>query len=130
MIVVDSSVALKWFLDEEGTETALALLWREDFAAPDLLIYELINGLVYKRSLTISDIKDSLNKLMKLDIEFLVLTGETIARTAEIARHFNLSAYDASFVALAEKLNINFITADSKLVQRVKGLSFVRHLSD
>ncbi|MBI2339774.1 MAG: type II toxin-antitoxin system VapC family toxin [Deltaproteobacteria bacterium] len=130
MVVIDTSVALKWFLEEEGSDIALGLLAEEQFAAPDLLIYELTNGLVFKESFTLDDIADCLGKLMKFDIDFLVLTEKSMARTAELAREFHLSAYDASFIALAEYLKTDFVTADRKMAQKVKALPFVRSLAD
>ena len=44
-IVVDASVALKWYFSEEGSEQALALLASgERLIAPDLVVAELCNG--------------------------------------------------------------------------------------
>ena len=44
-LVVDASVAFKWFVQEEGTDRAVALLERgEPFIAPDLIVAELCNA--------------------------------------------------------------------------------------
>ena len=44
MLVVDCSVAVKWFLEEPGDREALALLRAgERLIAPELIIAELIN---------------------------------------------------------------------------------------
>lgn len=44
-IVVDASVALKWYVDEEDSERALALLNSgERLIAPDLIVAELCTG--------------------------------------------------------------------------------------
>ena len=40
--IVDASVAIKWVVDEPGTEHAL-LLRRDSLAAPDLLVPECAN---------------------------------------------------------------------------------------
>jgi predicted nucleic acid-binding protein len=45
MTVVDASVALKWVIDEDGSEAAGALLLEEPLAAPDLLMVECANVL-------------------------------------------------------------------------------------
>ena len=42
-IVVDASIAIKWVVAEEGTDTAVDLRLRFHFAAPDLLIPECAN---------------------------------------------------------------------------------------
>ena len=45
MTVVDASVALKWVIDEDGSEAAGALLLDEPLASPELLIIECSNVL-------------------------------------------------------------------------------------
>jgi predicted nucleic acid-binding protein len=42
--VVDASVALKWFLDEEGSEHARRLKSLEEVIAPDLIVAEVSNA--------------------------------------------------------------------------------------
>ena len=44
-VIVDASVALKWVIEEDGSEAAGALLLEEPLAAPDLLIVECANVL-------------------------------------------------------------------------------------
>ena len=44
-VVVDASVALKWVIEEDGSEAAGALLLEEPLAAPDLLMVECANVL-------------------------------------------------------------------------------------
>jgi predicted nucleic acid-binding protein len=39
-VIVDASVALKWVIEEEGSQAARTLLLDEPLAAPDLLIVE------------------------------------------------------------------------------------------
>jgi predicted nucleic acid-binding protein len=42
-IVIDSSVAIKWVVPEEGTDIALALRLKYEFCAPELIIPEIAN---------------------------------------------------------------------------------------
>jgi len=55
LIVVDASVVLKWFVEEEWSEQARSLLeaYREEeelrFSAPKLLEFEVANVLRYKQ---------------------------------------------------------------------------------
>jgi predicted nucleic acid-binding protein len=44
-VIVDASVALKWVIEEEGSQAARTLLLDEPLAAPDLLIVECANVL-------------------------------------------------------------------------------------
>lgn len=49
MLVVDASVAVKWFLVEPGDREALALLdAAESLVAPELIVAEVVN-VVWKR---------------------------------------------------------------------------------
>ena len=44
-VVIDASVALKWFVEEQGTEQAAALLAGQDLLiAPDLIVAEVANA--------------------------------------------------------------------------------------
>lgn len=43
-LVVDSSVAIKWFVSEDDSEDALKLRDRHQLVAPDLLVAECVNA--------------------------------------------------------------------------------------
>jgi predicted nucleic acid-binding protein len=47
-VVIDASVALKWVIDEDGSEAARELLPEQSLAAPDLMIVECANALWVK----------------------------------------------------------------------------------
>jgi predicted nucleic acid-binding protein len=53
-----------------------------------------------------------------------------MARAVEIARDHDATVYDATFVALAESLNVVMVTADARLAQRLRTLPCVRFLGD
>ncbi len=42
-LVIDASVAIKWVVEEDGTESALALRQQAKLIAPDLLVPECAN---------------------------------------------------------------------------------------
>lgn len=128
MVVVDTSVALKWFFPEEGSDQAKDLLLSGEIAAPDLLLYEFTNILACRRQQTNRDIARCLDTLYGFDIQFFFLPHSRFQRVLHLARQFDLSGYDASFVALAESIKTDLITADRKLAQKVKSLSFVHLL--
>lgn len=47
-----------------------------------------------------------------------------------LAESYNISIYDATFIALAQEFNCDFITADEKLGNKVKNLKFVKLLKN
>lgn len=119
MVLVDTSVAVKWFLEEEGSEEARDLLRREELGTLDLLLYELTNVLQLQSTLSPADIREFLTRLFQFQIQFFVLPEKSFLRVAELARKFQITSYDAGFLALAESLKTDFVTADLKLVRKV-----------
>lgn len=124
MKVIDASVALKWILPEEGSLKALKLI--EDHASgevslvvPDLLFYEITNGLAVAVKLPPSQVEQILDWFYDLDLKIATLGRNDFKKAASIAHEFHISVYDASYVALAISLNTVFVTADMSLVKRL-----------
>ena len=129
MVIVDTSVAIKWFFDEEDSRPARALLRKEAIGAPDLLSYEFANYLAMKYFVTSEDARLFVDQLYALPVQFFILPQKGLRRAVELAKRLRLTAYDASFVALAEALKVDLVTADVKLAQKTKVLSFVKLLN-
>ncbi|MBI4374620.1 MAG: type II toxin-antitoxin system VapC family toxin [Deltaproteobacteria bacterium] len=129
MIVVDSSVALKWFREEPGSDLARGLIYEKPsaMAAPDLLLYEFCNVLALSQ-LSLNEIFEALERLYQLNLQFFIQPAAGFRRAIGLSRQFGISVYDASFVALAESLNIDLVTADQKLARKVNSLPFVYEL--
>ncbi len=137
--VIDASVVLKWYLpDEAYGEKARALLNRyisEDLeiVAPSLLEYEVLNGLVIAgRRGRIKEDKITLavEGFINLGIR-LVHLSELHSRVVHYCKSYNRSAYDASYLALADEEGIAIITADEGLYNIVKkDLTWVKWLGD
>lgn len=133
--VLDSSVVIKWFSNEDDTDKALAL--RESYlegnvnmASPDLVIYEIANALRYSKSLSETDVKNSISSLMSMGISIIVPTRKVIESAIDIAYQSDITIYDAYFAALAQELNFKLVTADEKLHNKIKKLGFVMLLRD
>ncbi|MDP3041083.1 MAG: type II toxin-antitoxin system VapC family toxin [Deltaproteobacteria bacterium] len=138
-VVLDASVILKWYLfDEEHGEKALEFLNRFvsddlEIIAPALLEYEVINGLVAARKrgrLQEDLIVSAVEGFMNLGLRMVGLSG-LYSRVIHFCKAYNRSAYDASYLALAESEKISFITADETLYNSVKkDLNWVKWLGD
>jgi predicted nucleic acid-binding protein len=138
-VVLDASVILKWYLlDEEHGEKALEFLNRfvsddPEIIAPALLEYEVINGLVAARKrgrLQEDLIVSAIEGFMNLGLRMVGLSG-LYSRVIHFCKAYNRSAYDASYLALAESEKISFITADETLYNSVKkDLNWVKWLGD
>jgi len=135
-LVLDSSVFLKWFLQEEILADC-ALRLRQFFLAgsasiqsPTLALYEFSNALRYKNDWTLSEIQQAITSLWNMGIRWSPTNALVMKRAVEIARQFDITIYDATFIALAQAQDCLLITADQKLLQRVGGLDCVKFLGD
>jgi predicted nucleic acid-binding protein len=123
LIVIDASVALKWFLIEPDSEKAL--LFRSELnlhyipLVPSLFYYEICNVLRYKKEFGIRDVEKVLTTLDKFQFKFEEFKGEFAQKTIKIAYAHGITIYDASYVALAEIAGAKLITADEKLFKKV-----------
>ena len=118
MIVVDASVAVP-AVAEFGDRGTLALLRisQDRTLAPHLLDLEVANALksMCKRGRLSEPIaRRGLQKLLSLNV-LRVAHSLLLARCWEL-RH-NLSAYDASYVALAEQTGATLLTSDAHLAR-------------
>jgi predicted nucleic acid-binding protein len=127
LVVVDASVVLKWqFDDEECVSQAVA--FRDDFylrgairvIAPQLLAYELANGIVAaarKKRISPDKAAEAMSNLLELGVELREVEPLLFL---ELALRYNLSAYDAAYVALAQSEKCELWTGDKALYQAVK----------
>lgn len=134
--VLDASVALKWALDdEEAVEQAVTLRddgveGRVQLVAPSLWLYEVANGLVSamrRRRLTSAEGARSLTSMGALGVE---LADPDPKAMYTDALRYELSAYDAAYVALAEALSAPLWTGDLRLRTAVSRAVDVRWIGD
>lgn len=134
--VVDASVAVKWYskADEEDL-TKADLLMDEHIEgkctlfAPSLLLYELSNALRFNPNFTEQDVIRAINDFNGLNIQMIDF-GNLLFETISLAYRKELTVYDSVYVTASEVYNIPLVTADRKLYEKVKDLSFVIFLTD
>jgi len=127
--VYDASFLIKYVVPEDGS-TLIRKLVREALAdtlsvmcVPELFLIESANILWKKVQRREVDTQTSLTKLEQLSALELATTPlkQLDKRALELACQLNISAYDASYVALAEKLQVPLITADISLARKLVG---------
>lgn len=126
MIVVDTSVAIKWVSSgEEHSRQARFLLerhkdGREEIVVPYLLFYEVANAFATKSA--------SSQETIRQDLLFLINAGLTVHReepreivdAAILAKRYNTSAYDMLYAVIAKAKKAVLITADEKFKAKTK----------
>jgi predicted nucleic acid-binding protein len=139
-LVVDTNVAVKWYLTEEREDEALSVLEAGErgdvtLLAPDSLEPEFWNVLWQRHrrgELSLDEVWDYWDALE----ESPLLMGEVLPLmplATEIAANSGCIIYDALFVALAESEDTVVVTADGELLNALEGTPYARrgvHLRD
>lgn len=120
MIVLDSSVVAKAFLDEKETKEVLELLAdRQEKVVPDWMYVEIANVLATKSVITSGGMKEGLELLYGLDFVIERVSKDLLTEAAVLAKEIGVSVYDMMYALLAKKLGGKLITADKKFAKKV-----------
>ncbi len=121
--LLDTSVAVKWFVTEEDSERAADLQQahlRDDLQlhAPDILLMESANALRYA-GLSEERILQDLETFSALGVEIIPFSIDVLNSAVSLSLEHDLAVYDAYFLALAQAMEIPLITADRKMLSRL-----------
>lgn len=122
-LVIDASVALRWFVDHADSEAATSWLWKfvddpELFVAPDVLRFEVYNGLVQFQPHSDSLWAErAFDRFDRLGIRTLPTSMEIFKRALQLSHELETTGYGALYLAQAESLGIEWLTADQKILK-------------
>ena len=119
--VIDASIAVKWVVEEDGTENALAIRVGTKLIAPELLVAECANILwkkVQRGELSQDQALFAARLLQASDVEILP-TRILLEAATRIAIELNHPAYDCVYIALAIDRDCRFVTADGRFVRKL-----------
>ncbi|MEQ7154020.1 type II toxin-antitoxin system VapC family toxin [Brevundimonas aurifodinae] len=122
MIVLDTSVALKWVLNEAGSDRARTIMALA-LTAPDFWRVEAGNGLrksVRRGEITPDEAAHYLQVLSQAPVRD-VPTGPLLPIALELAIGLSHPLYDCLFLALALDRGCRLLTADEAFVEAVGG---------
>ena len=123
-VIADTSVVIKWVVQEVGSDLAAGLIDHQP-VAPDLLRAELANVLstkVHRKELTA---EQGLAGQVASEAALTFLPSMMFApRALEIALDLGHPAYDCFYLALAEKLEGTVVTADTRFVRRCSDTAY------
>lgn len=135
MIIVDSSVAFKWFnTQEQDIHKAFNLLNlhlsnENIIIVPELIFYELTNSWSTKSELSINDVSDNIKLLKKYNLKVNSVNFGLLNKASKFSKKYQVSVYDAIYAVLAKERKCSLITADNKFADKVN-LSFIKKLSE
>ena len=125
LFVVDASVAVKWYVQESDRARALRL--RDDYAkrrvdllAPRLILYEVGNALRYHPNADGNLSSDGVRALHRMGFTVEWSDDDAVHEAMRIAYSENITFYDAVYLALAEKEDAKVISADEKLIGKLR----------
>ena len=125
--VLDASVGIKLFVEEEFSDKVQQLFAKladdpqAEIHVPDLFYVECANILLKYTRRFDRPLEDSLADLKDLNELALTVTSTTelIEDAPQLADEKKLTAYDACYAVLAQKLDLPLVTADAPLAKAI-----------
>ena len=131
--MIDASVAVKWFAPEPLHESARELLQSSDQrVAPDWLLIEVANVL-WKQQRRGNVKSAEAARILTLLPQLLTLHAgrDLVAAASDIAIALDHPVYDCLYLALADKVGGQLVTADRELATRASAAGYdCRFLGD
>jgi predicted nucleic acid-binding protein len=128
LVVLDSSVGVKWIKPEPGRETARSLLERHRTGALRIVVashflHEVVSVAVRHRD---ADLGERTWELLRLADLTTIGLDDTAARAAlDQCRLLGCSFYEALAPAIADRLGATLYSADARAHGRVPGVELV-----
>jgi predicted nucleic acid-binding protein len=135
-IVVDASVAIKWFVAEADSGAADELLQEEvELHAPLLLMSEFANGLCknFRKKLIDSVQAETALKGIRRTITHWHAAEPMLGDAMGLSLRLDHPVYDFLYVALAARNGLKCVTADQRFLRKIRLTEHaerVVHLSD
>ncbi len=129
-MILDASVAAKWFLKGEKYESEGFNLRRDyeagkvELHAPSLILYEVCNTIWKRKDIA----RETASKLAEAASNYLSgiavsLGPQSYRRAVFNARTWDVTVYDSSYASMSEELKRPLITADDDLRKRLSTAS-------
>ncbi|MBA2376740.1 MAG: type II toxin-antitoxin system VapC family toxin [Rubrobacteraceae bacterium] len=131
-LVLDTSVAVKFYVREEMHEEALTVLAAAEsgmveLIAPDTIQPEFLNALWWKYrrgEFSREEVRKAWERFTEDETASLYAIGDLMPRAAGITLEIGVIVYDALFLTLAEEMDTTVVTADDKLLRVMKATKY------
>lgn len=128
--VLDNSVTMRWRIpsqkrsDQQYAQRVLRSMEKSDALVPELWYIEVSHVLLRAEKngeITTAETKAFTSQLQNLPITVGSSTWrQSFGQTMDLARLYNLSSYDATYLELAIRESLTLATLDKKLVKAAK----------
>jgi len=130
--VLDASVIVKWFLHHQEADRDRAIALREMHISgrskiyiPRLALLEILNAIRFNSKADEETGEAALQALEDLHLESKGGDADIFRKANAIAWAYKITIYDALYVALADQVGFPLITADEKMIKKLKSHSIV-----
>lgn len=127
-LIVDASVAVKWFFDENRSGAARAILDQDvTLFAPELIIAEVGNAAWKRRIKGQLEPAEAIFIIERVPVLItgLAQLGELAKEAIRISMTLPHPTYDCFYLALAERERLPIVTADERLLAAARKLGTV-----
>lgn len=122
--ILDPTVAVKWFASEDEPHLKEAEILFKQMQAEkvkvmtlDFLLVEVANALLISKKLNYHTTLQACKTLIASRIKFFPLSLRLLLEAIKLASIYNITVYDALYLAAAKQENAKVITADRALLQ-------------
>lgn len=138
MIVVDASLAVKWFLPEQDSSSAITFLEQHDLAAPELLYIEVAGVLVRRGHVQKALYPEVLEALERWTVSWsdhvvqnVRVTQRRLLEACRLALSLGTPLKDCIYLTIAMEMGMELATCDRRFRDRAVAIyPSVKLLSD
>lgn len=130
--VLDTSVVVQWFHHERENHVAEARKLWEDFnqgkmniILPEILSLELLNVFIKVKKSSAENSFYIISRLYQTTINFVEVSLPVLAVAGDLMEQYQLTSYDAYFLALAQYEGYQLISDDPKAHGQIKDGSVI-----
>ncbi len=126
MIIVDTSIVIKWiFKNEDNWTDAFSLYEKhlkgvEEIVVPQLLFYEVANVLATKSKIPTKTIASDMNFLYEANLGLHQENSKELIEASILAKRYKTSAYDMLYAVIAKNKKCILVTADENFARKTK----------
>ena len=123
-LVLDASVIVKWFCEEEYTDIALGIRKRFfngvlNVVVPELMFYEVSNAIRYNEVLSMEEKLELIDDIFSMDFDMVTSNKEILSEAMKSALDTGTAIYANVYLAVGRFKRCNLITADRAFRDKV-----------